>query len=517
VTCIVVVIVSFLGKELKDFYDVNSVIIRDLIHRFNDENKDVVKTANKAFAALSKCVPAEVLVEDIEYMRNIIASMVSDARRRKGGVGDGEFLLPGFNIPKGLEPLLPIYQRGILYGTPDIREASAAGLGEVINLTANKYLAGPLIIKMTGPLLRIVGDRNPANVKIAILKTLGLILVKGGPALRAFVPQFQTTFVKALSDPSRQVRLEAIAALGLLMPLSTRVDPLIKELVAGSLGKGNVTGDDGIGVVAIQTATLEALAVVLQKGGKKSKLPDSIPSALEASLTLIRHSDDSVREAAAKVSGAACNILGAEKTEATIRDDILDGDDDESGDIRQGKACAIRRIFSADVAKNLDASTTSEMLQVAIDYMKDEKLSVKESGIAAVGAVVGRSEDVEASLRKVEKYLLSLMVGDLKQRLETHQSIARCLCLCLEFSQVESRIALFGLALLKACIKKAMSGNQRVQFAYNDVLWLALSVSEGQEGLDEFASKAMFEDARQMKSLYSKVLLKIKKVTILDD
>ena len=86
---------------MKDFYDVNSVIIRELIHRFNDENKDVVKTANKAFAALSKAVPAEVLVEDIEYMRNLIASMVSDARRRKGGVGDGEFLLPGFNIPKG--------------------------------------------------------------------------------------------------------------------------------------------------------------------------------------------------------------------------------------------------------------------------------------------------------------------------------------------------------------------------------------------------------------------------------
>ena len=28
--------------------------------------------------------------------------MVSDARRRKGGVGDGEFLLPGFNRPKGM-------------------------------------------------------------------------------------------------------------------------------------------------------------------------------------------------------------------------------------------------------------------------------------------------------------------------------------------------------------------------------------------------------------------------------
>ena len=97
----ILTLLFFLGKDAKDFYDLNSVIIRELIQRFNDENKDVVKTANKAFLALSKCVPAEVLVEDIEYMKNLIASMVSDARRRKGGVGDGEFLLPGFNIPKG--------------------------------------------------------------------------------------------------------------------------------------------------------------------------------------------------------------------------------------------------------------------------------------------------------------------------------------------------------------------------------------------------------------------------------
>lgn len=98
-----------LGKDAKDFYELNSVIIRELIHRFNDENMSVVKAANKAFAALSKCVPAEELVNDIEYMRNLLASLVSDARRRKGGVGDGEFLLPGFNIPKGESVLFLIF------------------------------------------------------------------------------------------------------------------------------------------------------------------------------------------------------------------------------------------------------------------------------------------------------------------------------------------------------------------------------------------------------------------------
>ncbi len=121
--------------------------------------------------------------------------------------------------------MLPIYQQGILYGDANVQETAAAGLGELIAITANKYLAGPFLIKLTGPLLRIVGDCNtPAT---AIVQTLGLILTKGGPALQAFVPQFQTTFVKALSDQSRQVGIKAINALALLMPLSSHVDPLV--------------------------------------------------------------------------------------------------------------------------------------------------------------------------------------------------------------------------------------------------------------------------------------------------
>jgi hypothetical protein len=194
-----------------------------------------------------------------------------------------------------------------LYGSPEIREVSAAGLGEVISLTSPKFLAGPMIVKMTGPLLRIVGDRNPATVKVAILKTLGLILVKGGAALRAFVPQFQTTFVKALSDPSRRVRLSAIESLSLLMPLTTRVDPLIKELVTGALGKTQQV--EGIAAASIQHATLEALAVVLSKGGAKAKLPASVASALDAAKDLVQNSDSGVREAAALVMGEACSLV----------------------------------------------------------------------------------------------------------------------------------------------------------------------------------------------------------------
>lgn len=409
---------------------------------------------------------------------------------------------------------MPIYQRGILYGTPTIREASAAGLGEVISLTATKFLAGPLIIKMTGPLLRIVGDRNPSNVKVAILKTLGLILVKGGPALRAFVPQFQTTFVKALADPSRQVRVEAINALGLLMPLSTRVDPLLKELVAGSLGKTAATADS-VGTVVVQTATLEALAVVLEKGGKKAKLPDSIPSALDASKELIEHSDEGVRESAAKVMGASCNILGLDVSTDVVEDTILGGKDGSAA-IRHGKACAIRRIFTADVSKELDDSLSLKLRGEALEYTKDDKEVVKDAGCVAIGAAIARAEDPTSALREVEKDLLSIMENK-KERMETHQAMAKGLLLALELSGVEDKVEYFGLTLLNATLKLAKSGNQRIQFAYNEVLYSALDVADGPSGLEKFSSKAMFEDSKQMKSLYTKVLLKIKELTILND
>merc|ERR1711957_604268 len=340
-------------KEAADFYEQVPVIIRELLHRLNDDSTVVLKANNKALSALTSCVPAEELVKHLQFSRNLIASMVSDARYRKGGVGDRQFYLPGFNMPKGLEPLMPIYQRGILYGNSAVREAAAAGLGELIIITANKYLAGPFLIKLTGPLLRIVGDRNPSAVKIAIVQTLGLILTKGGPALRAFVPQFQTTFVKSLSDPSREVRRGAIKALALLMPLSTRVDPLIKELVSGALGKGATSSLELAGFVAIQTAMLEALAVVLKHGGKKAKLPDSISSALGAAKQMIDSDEESVREGASKVIGIVCELLGVDAANNVAR-----GLTSSLGSLtvneKHGRTCAYRRILENSVGTKLD-------------------------------------------------------------------------------------------------------------------------------------------------------------------
>ena len=89
------------GKKKADYFEQVPVIIRELLHRLNDDSAAVLKANHKALGALTSCVPAEELVTHIQFIRNLIASMVSDSRYKKGGVGDGDFFLPGFNMPKG--------------------------------------------------------------------------------------------------------------------------------------------------------------------------------------------------------------------------------------------------------------------------------------------------------------------------------------------------------------------------------------------------------------------------------
>ena len=51
--------------------------------------------------------------------------------------------------------------------------------------------------------------------------------------MKPFLPQLQTTFTKALQDPNRVVRLKAADALGKLIAIHAKVDPLFTELLNG--------------------------------------------------------------------------------------------------------------------------------------------------------------------------------------------------------------------------------------------------------------------------------------------
>lgn len=78
---------------------------------------------------------------------------------------------------QGIAPILPIFREAILNGTAEDKEQAAQGLGEVIKLTSADGLKSSVVV-ITGPLIRILGDRYNWTTKVAFLETLALLLAK---------------------------------------------------------------------------------------------------------------------------------------------------------------------------------------------------------------------------------------------------------------------------------------------------------------------------------------------------
>lgn len=75
---------------------------------------------------------------------------------------------------------------------------------------------------------------------------------------KPFFPQLQRTFVKSLADPEALVRERSVAALGILVPMQTRLDPLVNELISNI---GTNVGD-------VRQAMLQALECTISQGTK---------------------------------------------------------------------------------------------------------------------------------------------------------------------------------------------------------------------------------------------------------
>uniref|UniRef100_A0A0D9VYB3 TOG domain-containing protein n=1 Tax=Leersia perrieri TaxID=77586 RepID=A0A0D9VYB3_9ORYZ len=300
-------LIGFLFKNSKLYLaDEAPDIISTLITLLSDTDKATVsfqlstfetylptgqQAALEAFSRVVGSVPKEQLPTHIKLVRDAVSTARDKERRRRKGV---PILVPGLCLPKALQPFLPIFQQGLISGSAETKEQAAEGLGELIDVTSEKTLK-EVVVPITGPLIRILGDRFPWQVKSAILSTLTIIIAKGGLALKPFLPQLQTTFVKCLQDNNRSVRTRAASALGKLSALSTRVDPLVSDLLSMLQ-----SGDD-----AVKESVLSALKGVVRHAGK-SVSPVVRSRGCDLLKDLLQADADDVRSSAAKAIGILC-------------------------------------------------------------------------------------------------------------------------------------------------------------------------------------------------------------------
>lgn len=181
-----------------------------------------------ALNAVIKSLDADEQMSHVGDVRQAVRFAMMDLKTTNATVE----LLPGFCQEKGIQPVLPVFRESILNGPPELKEQAAMGLMEIINVTSAAALK-PSVVHITGPLIRILGDRFSHGVKVAVLNTLAALLAKAKDMLKPFFPQLQTAFLKALTDVNRSVRLKAGAALGFLISIHMRPDPIFNDLCNG--------------------------------------------------------------------------------------------------------------------------------------------------------------------------------------------------------------------------------------------------------------------------------------------
>ncbi|KRT80352.1 Armadillo repeat containing protein [Oryctes borbonicus] len=343
-----------------------SQLLRGLIHLCTDSDKEILRAAWEALNAVTKSLEAKQLSTYVSDVRQAVRFAVSDMK----GTSD---LLPGFCLPKGILPILPIFREAILNGDGDEKEAAAQGLGEVIKVT-NAQALQPSVVAITGPLIRILGDRFSPNVKIAVLETLALLLAKVGVMLKQFLPQLQTTFLKALNDQHRMVRLKSANALSYLILIHQKAETLFTEL------HNTIKNTEDS---SIRETTIHALRGIVGPAG--DKISDSLRKQIHYTLVnFIGYQEDVTRVTAAGCLGSLCKWLPPEQLDATITEHVLN---DTASDwmLRHGRGAALSVVLKESAGfiwtEQYEVRTERTLLsQLAADNIAVTQTAVRSCG-----------------------------------------------------------------------------------------------------------------------------------------
>ncbi|KAF2759956.1 ARM repeat-containing protein [Pseudovirgaria hyperparasitica] len=291
---------AFFARTDIDIARYHESLISALLVSFDDSDKDVVKAAWAALSELTKRLRKEEM-----------DSLVISTRQVLNHVGVKGSNLPGFSLPKGINAILPIFLQGLMNGTATQREQAALAISDIVDRTNGDALR-PFVTQITGPLIRVVSERS-VEVKAAILFTLNNLLEKIPTLLKPFLPQLQRTFAKSLADTSSDVlRTRAAKALGTLITLTPRIDPLIAELVTGAK-----TIDTGV-----RNAMFKALFEVVSKAGSNMN---------EASRNLILglidadecDNDEATAITNARLFGALVKVVQGDAVEKLLKSRVL--------------------------------------------------------------------------------------------------------------------------------------------------------------------------------------------------
>eukprot|EP00463_Aulacantha_scolymantha_P001483 TRINITY_DN209_c0_g1_i1.p1 TRINITY_DN209_c0_g1~~TRINITY_DN209_c0_g1_i1.p1 ORF type:complete len:549 (+),score=65.30 TRINITY_DN209_c0_g1_i1:119-1765(+) len=355
---------------------------------------------------------SDSLGDQIEFVRKHISRLTTDKGKR---VMEH---IPAFENRDGLNSLFPMFQDGLKSDSDVIREHAAAGLGEVIEFTPISALTHSLVTKITGPLVRYVGDRFPSPVKVAILDTLGLLIRKNIVSLKAFLQPLQKTFTKSLKDESKEVRDHAKTALINLVVLSRsvealkgklRVDPLITDLTK------SIVDDSAPG---IQTSFLQALIGILSNSEVGAIVSETCISKVFAMVMKnLDNPNDGIRTTSSRLSGIMIQYVSSQESQMFFSE-LFQECLDWRG--RDGRFIATTSVFKNCPPEKINQSTRSDAVDFCLQNLQDDNVVSQCGAVRLAGTLanffrsVGSEDEVNIS-HKIIMNVCDLLASDINQ------------------------------------------------------------------------------------------------------
>uniref|UniRef100_A0A8C1XFW7 GCN1 activator of EIF2AK4 n=1 Tax=Cyprinus carpio TaxID=7962 RepID=A0A8C1XFW7_CYPCA len=331
----VTILNGYFSRTRLDYSAHTRILLSGLIRLMNDPNPEVLSQSWDTINSITKKLDAGSQLSLIDDLHRDIRSAAAEVKGQH---------LPGFCLPKkGVTCILPVLREGVLTGSPEQKEEAARALGGVIKLTSAEALR-PSVVNITGPLIRILGDRFAWTVKTALLDTLTLLLAKVGIALKPFLPQLQTTFLKALQDSSRAVRLRAAESLGQLVSIHTKVDPLFTEQLS-----------------AIRNA---------EDSGVSQKRQTVL---------------DATRMASAGCVGELCAFLSEEELRSVLQQHVLADASGVDWMVRHGRSLALAIAVKSAPDQLCSEEYSSSVLEAVLSSATADRIPIACSGIRAMG------------------------------------------------------------------------------------------------------------------------------------
>nr|CAD2138879.1 unnamed protein product [Meloidogyne enterolobii] len=200
------------------------LLVSGFISLYNQQDSDVISLVLDTFNSLNKQLETSELIELVLVLKRALKSLHLDVKNTKNEYANI------LCIPKGWKPLIVILREGILAGSVEIKEVAANCITQAIQLSDENGLK-PHVVNVAGPLIRVLGEKQPVPVKIAAINGLNKLLEKMPLSLKTFLPQMQSVFIKIIQD-STSPNLRQLAAQGIrhLLTFHTKPENLLKEL-----------------------------------------------------------------------------------------------------------------------------------------------------------------------------------------------------------------------------------------------------------------------------------------------